>query len=113
MVRGIARLPAAELLELPQAFAGKQCGCRSGVYAAGMVVTSGARDCSVAGSPQLGKRSSHERAWSCRWELALARQRGHAILSGFSNAAGFDGELQALGQSCNIRQGANGPRTGE
>jgi len=47
-------------------------GCRYGVDAAGMVVTSGPRDCSVAGSAQLGKRSSQKRAWSCRWELALA-----------------------------------------
>src|SRR4029077_3076073 len=105
-----ARLSAAELVELPPACAGNQCGCRSGVDAAGLVVASGARDCSVAGSGQLGKRSSYECAWSCRWELALARPRGHAILSGFSMAAGFDGEFQALGQSCNIRQGASGPR---
>jgi hypothetical protein len=28
-------------------------------------------------------------------------------------AAGFDGELQVLGQSCNIYQGASGLRTGE
>src|ERR1700722_340454 len=113
MVRGIARLPAAEPLELPQAFAGNQCGCRSGVDAAGMVVTSGARDCSLAGCAQLGKRGSHERAWSRRWELALARPRRHAILSGLSVAAGFDRELQALGQSGNIRRGANGPGTGD
>src|SRR5580692_6864143 len=113
MVRGITGLPAAELVELPQAFAGNQCGCGSGVDAAGMVVTSGARDCSVAGYAQLGKRSPHERAWSRRWELALARPRRHAILSCFSMAAGFDGEFQALGQSCNIRQGASGPRTGK
>src|SRR3984885_8291921 len=113
MVRGIARLPAAKLLELPQACAGNQCGCRSGVDAAGVVVTSGAGDCSVAGSAQLGKRSSYERAWSRRWELALARPRRHAILSGFSTAAGFDGEFQALRQSGNIRQGACRPRRGE
>jgi hypothetical protein len=42
------------------------------------------------------------------------RVRGrHAIFSGFSMAAGFHGEFQALGQSCNIRQGASGPWTGE
>ena len=49
---------AAELLELPQACTGNQCRCRSGVDAAGMVVTCGARDCSVAGSAQPGKRSA-------------------------------------------------------
>src|SRR5580692_5567242 len=113
MVRGIARLPAAELLELPPACAGNQCGCCSGVDAAGMVVTGGARDCSAAGSAQPGKRSSYERAWSCRWKLALARPRRHAILSGFSMAAGFDEELQSLTQSCEIRRGASGPGTGE
>src|SRR3984885_3821169 len=113
MVRGIARLPAAELLELPQACAGNECGCRSGVDAAGMVLTSGAGDCSVAGSARPGKRSSYERARSCRWKLALACPRRHANNSGFSMAAGFDGEFEALSQSRNVCRGASGPRSGE
>src|ERR1700684_321256 len=58
--------------EIRQSCAGNQCADAYGVDAAGMVVTSGPRDCSVAGSAQLGKRSSQKRAWSCRWELALA-----------------------------------------
>jgi hypothetical protein len=83
--------------------AGPECGSCSGVDASGMVVTSGARDCSIAGSAQLGQRSSYDRAWSCRWELALARPRRHAVLSGFSMAAGFDGELKALSRPYHIR----------
>jgi hypothetical protein len=36
-----------------------------------MVVTSGARDCSVAGSAQLGQRSSYERAWFVPMEIGV------------------------------------------
>ena len=59
--------------------------------APGVVVGRGARDGSAAGSAEPGGRGPHERARSCRRQLALALDRRHAVRARFRMAAGPDG----------------------
>src|SRR6266481_1583904 len=97
MVRRVARLPTAELLELPQARTRRERRGGSGADASHVVVDCGAGDCSVAGSPKPRSRNSDECTRSREWELALALPGRDVVSSSFSMAAGTDIKFKALG----------------
>src|ERR1700751_5829247 len=82
MVRGVARLSAAESLGLPKPDAGRKRRCWPGSDRSGLVVGSSAGDCTFARRSEPWGGEQDERAWSGSWKLAVASPTGNDV--GFS-----------------------------
>src|SRR5271165_6432927 len=98
MVRRIARLPAAESLDLFETATGRGCRRCFDTDAPGVVLASSPRDCPLTGSPQSGQRNPYERARPSGRQLALALHRRDAIFPGLPMVAEIAREFEAYGR---------------
>src|SRR5579862_1377109 len=99
MVRRVARLSAAESLELLEPSAGRKRRCCFGTNRSVVVFESGAGDCASARCSEPRCREQDECAWTYVWELALASPARNADSHGLRMAARTDHQLKTRGNA--------------